>query len=145
MRRAHRAVARAVKAGELVPDELCANCGRGFATGLHAHHPCGYDFENQLVVIWLCPRCHKWEHSPISVLVALDVDQLAWLDAAAEARGIDRAECLRRLVAAHHKADTDVKPSVHSIVEASSACSGFRPSKGNALRCLCGRRKADHR
>jgi hypothetical protein len=89
----------------------------------------------------------------VTVSVKLSPEDLAWLDSASEARGkIGRAEVIRRMIEAQRRRDgsqlqskpTD-RPSVHSIVEASSACAGFRPSKGNALRCLCGRRKADHR
>jgi Ribbon-helix-helix protein, copG family len=36
-----------------------------------------------------------------SVTVKLDPPMVEWLDTAAASRGVDRSECLRRLIAAH--------------------------------------------
>jgi Zn finger protein HypA/HybF involved in hydrogenase expression len=50
------AVHLAKKRGLLVPKTECELCGD---TGLiHAHHYLGYERENFLDVMWLCPACH---------------------------------------------------------------------------------------
>lgn len=53
--RAYRAVARAVRAGDLLP-ERCAKCGR---RRTEAHHP---DYRRPLFVVWLCRRHHVEAH-----------------------------------------------------------------------------------
>lgn len=53
--RAHRKVARAKRAGRLVP-MLCEVCG---APNAQAHHD---DYRNPLDVRWLCPKHHRAEH-----------------------------------------------------------------------------------
>lgn len=52
---AHAAVARAVKRGDLVP-EPCEVCGERVAL---AHHD---DYEQRLVVRWLCDSHHRYWH-----------------------------------------------------------------------------------
>jgi hypothetical protein len=60
--RAHGAVRRAVKRGQLKRPAACERCGvvpipssDGRAV-IHAHHYLGYD--HPLCVQWLCPNCH---------------------------------------------------------------------------------------
>lgn len=50
---AHKAVARAVKAGNLIRPEQCAQCSSN--EDIQGHH---YDYSKQLDVVWLCRRCH---------------------------------------------------------------------------------------
>lgn len=66
--RSHSAVARAVKAGDLEPPEVCERCG-GSPTeyadgrrGLQAHHS---DYDKPLEVEWLCKQCHSLEHAEV--------------------------------------------------------------------------------
>ena len=52
--KAHSAIERAVKRGELIPKTHCEVCN-----GTHrieAHHP---DYRKRLTVIWLCKFCHE--------------------------------------------------------------------------------------
>lgn len=37
------------------------DCPCGFFAGIHMHHP---DYKKPLEVMFLCPRCHVWEHTP---------------------------------------------------------------------------------
>lgn len=55
VRRAHTAVERAVKSGDLEPwpCEVCGEKG-------HAHHP---HYGSPLLVVWLCPTHHKQAHA----------------------------------------------------------------------------------
>jgi DNA-binding XRE family transcriptional regulator len=56
-RDARRAVAQAIRSGELVR-EPCGECG----APAEAHHDAGYEPEHWLVVIWLCRRHHAARH-----------------------------------------------------------------------------------
>lgn len=53
--RAHSAVARAVRNGELLP-QPCLLCG---SDKVVAHHE---DYDKPLEVVWLCQPCHKQHH-----------------------------------------------------------------------------------
>jgi len=55
---AHRAVARALRAGRLARPEGCPGCGQ--RRPLHAHHE---NYREPLRVTWLCARCHRHHHS----------------------------------------------------------------------------------
>jgi len=59
---ARLAVRRAIARGELKPRETCEKCHRPSVRrdgvrAIQAHHYLGY--ENQLAVMWLCPKCHR--------------------------------------------------------------------------------------
>jgi hypothetical protein len=54
--KAHKAVASALRSGELVADACCRHCGA--VTKLQGHHHRGYDRRNWLNVLWLCQSCH---------------------------------------------------------------------------------------
>jgi hypothetical protein len=56
--RAHNAVARAIRAGELVR-QPCCRCGDAKSV---AHHE---DYEKPLDVMWLCQPCHKQRHKEL--------------------------------------------------------------------------------
>lgn len=58
---AHYAVHNAIRRGDLTKADLCETCSTGGT--LHGHHYMGYNKEHQLTVKWLCPSCHKGEHS----------------------------------------------------------------------------------
>src|SRR6266568_2730447 len=61
-----RAVRTAIKRGNLVRPKTCNKCGtapghtKNGRTLIEAHHHNGYD--DPLDVIWLCSRCHHYEH-----------------------------------------------------------------------------------
>lgn len=55
-KKAHRAVAAAVKSGRLIRG-ACADCGG--AENVQAHH---HDYSKPLDVTWLCPPCHAIRH-----------------------------------------------------------------------------------
>ena len=57
--RAHLAVGRAVKRGDLVKTN-CSACGSD--KQVHGHHHLGYDEPYILDVTWLCHPCHQAEH-----------------------------------------------------------------------------------
>lgn len=52
--RAHDAVRRAVKRGDLVRPDACSKCDR--KGRVQAHHD---DYKKPLVVIWVCQSCHR--------------------------------------------------------------------------------------
>ncbi len=52
------AVHRAVKSGELVKPDICSKCGVP-GKKLDGHHK---DYEQPLVVVWVCRKCHKQRH-----------------------------------------------------------------------------------
>lgn len=56
--RAHNAVARAIRSGEIVQNP-CVRCGNIKSI---AHHE---DYENKLDVVWLCQPCHKQRHKEL--------------------------------------------------------------------------------
>ena len=58
--RAHNAVARAVKKGELVKTN-CQWCGR--EDNVHGHHD---SYDEPLNVMWLCPVCHRKRHDELA-------------------------------------------------------------------------------
>lgn len=58
VRRAHSAVARAVRAGRLSRPSVCTECGsEGRVEAAHE------DYSRPLDIRWLCRRCHcRWDH-----------------------------------------------------------------------------------
>lgn len=56
--KAHEIVARAISRGELKNPGFCKDCGEE-TNYLDAHHE---DYSRPLVVVWLCPKCHKKRH-----------------------------------------------------------------------------------
>lgn len=58
--RAHNAVTRAIKRGILVR-ACCERCGNSKSV---AHHD---DYDQPLVVTWLCQPCHKQRHKELSL------------------------------------------------------------------------------
>ena len=59
--RARAAVTMAVFKGKLVKPSNCEACSK--TARLHGHHHFGYEEENKLNVMWLCPECHgKTKH-----------------------------------------------------------------------------------
>jgi hypothetical protein len=59
-KRAHTAVYRAVKRGELVRPPGCSCCGDG--NRVEAHHD---DYAKPLDVLWLCTSCHRARHAEL--------------------------------------------------------------------------------
>lgn len=57
---ARKKVQLAIKAGILARPTRCAWCGQ--EGKLEAHHK---DYNDQLSVLWLCPRCHSNYHSQL--------------------------------------------------------------------------------
>lgn len=51
---AHRAVAEAIRLGQLVRAKTCTECGSD--KQIEGHH---VDYSKPLEVIWLCHRCHR--------------------------------------------------------------------------------------
>lgn len=63
-RRAREAVRAAIRSRSLSRARACEDCGVECVT--EAHHP---NYLAPLVVLWLCPRCHRQRHKrPASVL-----------------------------------------------------------------------------
>lgn len=60
--KAHNAVARAIKSGDLVR----LNCFRCGSEKTVAHHE---DYDKPLDVVWLCQPCHKQRHQEINLLL----------------------------------------------------------------------------
>lgn len=60
---AHRAIEKAIKTNKLVKPEQCTFCKK--VRRLDAHHE---DYENPLLVVWLCRDCHAKKHSKNFVL-----------------------------------------------------------------------------
>jgi hypothetical protein len=60
---ARLAARNAVKSGRLIKPKNCSKCGK--EDNLHGHHANGY--ENKLDVTWLCPDCHRKEHTKLPV------------------------------------------------------------------------------
>ena len=56
--RAHSAVSRAIRSGELVR-QPCCRCGKEKSI---AHHE---DYDKPLEVMWLCQPCHKQRHKEL--------------------------------------------------------------------------------
>ena len=56
--RAHKKLSNAIRKGLVVRPPYCQHCG--LICYPHAHHP---DYSKPLAVLWLCPYCHKQEHS----------------------------------------------------------------------------------
>ena len=63
--RAHNAVTRAVRKGELIR-QPCSRCG---AVKSLAHHE---DYDKPLDVVWLCQPCHKLRHKEIEIITLQD-------------------------------------------------------------------------
>lgn len=53
-------VNRMKKAGKLL-SQPCSNCGE---LHVHAHHP---DYSQPLLIVWLCPKCHRDEHKKLKM------------------------------------------------------------------------------
>ena len=62
-RRAHHAVERAIKSGDIVALENCSECGT--KARLDGHHD---DYAKPLNVRWLCRGCHQRWHAENEVL-----------------------------------------------------------------------------
>lgn len=60
MRRAQRAVFRALRSGRIARPEICQDCE--VESPLHAHHP---DYSKPLDVEWLCEACHLARHGKV--------------------------------------------------------------------------------
>jgi hypothetical protein len=56
-RAAYTAVQKALRNKRLLRAERCERCNKPART--HGHHTQGYSPEFQLVVEWLCPKCHR--------------------------------------------------------------------------------------
>ncbi len=59
---ARRAVARAIRNGNLIRPNVCNKCGTTCKP--QAHHHNGYDKQHYLDVIWLCTGCHALVENP---------------------------------------------------------------------------------
>lgn len=71
-KRAQARVLRAVRSGRLVRKSACEDCGRGDKPVEAAH----YDYNEPLVVRWLCRACHRnWDHEQPKTLGADHVRQ----------------------------------------------------------------------
>ena len=68
---ARNMVRRAIIRGELVPSDMCEQCGktpiRKKRRPIEAHHHNGYSDEHALDVIWLCASCHKLAHPETNI------------------------------------------------------------------------------
>jgi hypothetical protein len=60
---AQRAVAAAVRRGELTRPLNCEQCGQTSPRPLDGHHD---DYSKPLSVRWLCHRCHKQHHGRLT-------------------------------------------------------------------------------
>ncbi len=58
-RAAHAAVTYALKTGRIKKGKACEGCGVTETPQLDGHHA---DYSQKLVVVWLCPKCHKDIH-----------------------------------------------------------------------------------
>jgi ubiquitin C-terminal hydrolase len=58
-KRCQVAVKRAVDSGIIIKPKNCEKCNKEYKI-LHGHHE---DYSKRLEVIWLCPACHKKQHS----------------------------------------------------------------------------------
>lgn len=56
-RYAHEQLNYAVKVGKVLKREKCERCGNQEL--VHGHHD---DYNKPLIVMWLCPKCHKQRH-----------------------------------------------------------------------------------
>lgn len=56
--RAHIAVTKALRIGQLIRPDVCQECG--IACIPHAHHE---DYNKELEVDWLCRKCHPKRHN----------------------------------------------------------------------------------
>lgn len=56
--KATMALKSARRSGSIRPPDKCEKCSR--QTTLHGHHP---DYSNPDEIIWLCPKCHRREHT----------------------------------------------------------------------------------
>jgi len=55
--KARRILTHAIRSGQLVRPDTCSSCGK--AVKVQGHHA---DYEQPLVVTWLCVTCHHEEH-----------------------------------------------------------------------------------
>lgn len=63
--RAHRSVSYAVSSGKLFRPSCCSICG--ITCKPQGHHHNGYEGDNKLNVIWLCPVCHREEDRKLGI------------------------------------------------------------------------------
>jgi len=56
---AWKKVNSAINAGKIIKPAACESCGMKRRI-IHAHHP---DYKQPLLVMWLCPKCHKAAHN----------------------------------------------------------------------------------
>lgn len=56
--RAVQTLKHAIATGQVIKPSTCEQCGKA-PKNLHGHHE---DYNKPLVVIWLCPKCHRIEH-----------------------------------------------------------------------------------
>ena len=62
MQKAHSAVFRAIKRGDLIRPTSCSLCGES-EQRIEAHHHLGYEVRHQLDVVFLCTSCHRSEEN----------------------------------------------------------------------------------
>lgn len=87
------------------------------------------------------PSRTRWQR----VIVTMPDDLVAAVDAAAEAEERSRAFMIRRAVAQTYSPTARVAASVGlAAVQVPEEPHVFQSQPGNALRCVCGRRKAEH-
>lgn len=67
--KAYKAIAKAIKNGELVPSSKCQKCGNG-KNKIVAHHP---DYNKPLFVEWLCEACHMSLHGLERRIIPQDI------------------------------------------------------------------------
>lgn len=104
---ASQAVHRAVERGLLIRPDHCSKCGN--CAAVVAHHHLGYERENWLQVIWLCPKCHVAEHRQpgrqarprlrkMRVVMYLPLATYKWLCGAAEADNTTLSEKAAQII-----------------------------------------------
>jgi len=57
---AQQAIYKARRSGHFLRPSYCQHCGKDCKP--HAHHFVGYEEENAMKVVWLCPPCHTLDH-----------------------------------------------------------------------------------
>lgn len=62
---AHIAVTKAVRAGLIIKEHECSNCGKVGRT--EAHHFLGYDDQHVYDVRWLCRQCHAYADAQLRI------------------------------------------------------------------------------
>lgn len=59
-REARTEVYKAIKRGDILRPDACEKCGT--VGRVEGHHP---DYSKQLLVVWVCSRCHKAIHKAL--------------------------------------------------------------------------------